>query len=246
MSSPINKLLIITLCIFISSKNLLAWSHYNLILEYFTHNLCYHGTNVTITYSLYLVGVWVQCGVNMCLTYWWGRQLIIHCNFWQQYDLPPLKVVMTTDLLNPGCTPDVLRKKNVCSSPHQCPNFYLISNVTFYKPLFRDISTCYFYCPKQYICIKMTVYWNYTVSMLCTRWFKYDRDDLCVNKSQFVPVIFEPPCTILAVFNSVKFEAMRDLVCQPSTQGNMTKWRTHKSLLCCQLWYEKKKKSLEF
>ena len=27
-----------------------------------------------------------------------------------------------------------------------------------------------------------------------TRWFKYDRDDLRVNKSQFVPVIFEPPC----------------------------------------------------
>jgi hypothetical protein len=28
-----------------------------------------------------------------------------------------------------------------------------------------------------------------------TRWFKCDRDYLCVNKSQFVPVIFEPPCT---------------------------------------------------
>jgi hypothetical protein len=27
-----------------------------------------------------------------------------------------------------------------------------------------------------------------------TRFFKYDRDYLCVNKSQFVPVIFEPPC----------------------------------------------------
>jgi hypothetical protein len=27
-----------------------------------------------------------------------------------------------------------------------------------------------------------------------TRWFKYGRDYLCVNKSQFVPVIFEPPC----------------------------------------------------
>jgi hypothetical protein len=26
-----------------------------------------------------------------------------------------------------------------------------------------------------------------------TRWFNYDRDDLYVNKSQFVPVIFEPP-----------------------------------------------------
>jgi hypothetical protein len=31
----------------------------------------------------------------------------------------------------------------------------------------------------------------------CTRWFKYDRDYLCVNKSQFVPVIFEPPCTLV-------------------------------------------------
>ena len=32
-----------------------------------------------------------------------------------------------------------------------------------------------------------------------TRWFKYDRDYLCVNKSQFVPVIFEPPCIILPI-----------------------------------------------
>jgi hypothetical protein len=29
-----------------------------------------------------------------------------------------------------------------------------------------------------------------------TRCFKYDRDDLCVNKPQFVPVIFEPPCIL--------------------------------------------------
>jgi hypothetical protein len=29
----------------------------------------------------------------------------------------------------------------------------------------------------------------------CTRWFKYDWDDLCVNKLQFVPVIFEPSCS---------------------------------------------------
>ena len=32
-----------------------------------------------------------------------------------------------------------------------------------------------------------------------TRWFKYDRDYLCVNKSQFVPVIFEPPCISIHV-----------------------------------------------
>ena len=29
-----------------------------------------------------------------------------------------------------------------------------------------------------------------------TRRFKYDRDYLCVNNSQFVPIIFEPPCII--------------------------------------------------
>ena len=32
-----------------------------------------------------------------------------------------------------------------------------------------------------------------------TRWFKYDWDCLCVNKSQFVPVIFEPPCTYVTL-----------------------------------------------
>ena len=37
----------------------------------------------------------------------------------------------------------------------------------------------------------------------CTRWFKYDRDDLCVNKSQFVPVIFEPPCTYTVTLRSI-------------------------------------------
>jgi hypothetical protein len=30
--------------------------------------------------------------------------------------------------------------------------------------------------------------------MLCTRWFKYDRDKLWLVYTQIVPVIFEPPC----------------------------------------------------
>jgi hypothetical protein len=34
------------------------------------------------------------------------------------------------------------------------------------------------------------------IQALSTRWFKYDRGWLCVNKSQFVPIIFEPPCTM--------------------------------------------------
>ena len=40
---------------------------------------------------------------------------------------------------------------------------------------------------------KRSFYRLYMNSPRNTRWFKYDRDDLCVNKSQFVPVIFEPP-----------------------------------------------------
>jgi hypothetical protein len=40
-----------------------------------------------------------------------------------------------------------------------------------------------------------------------TRWFKYDRDYLCVNKSQFVPLIFEPPCISV---NNLNKEAADD------------------------------------
>jgi hypothetical protein len=38
-----------------------------------------------------------------------------------------------------------------------------------------------------------------------TRWSKYDRDYLCVNKSQFVPVIFEPACKYLLYSNNLVF-----------------------------------------
>jgi hypothetical protein len=34
-----------------------------------------------------------------------------------------------------------------------------------------------------------------------TRWFKYDWDYLCVNKSWFVLVIFEPPCILTTFYN---------------------------------------------
>jgi hypothetical protein len=44
-----------------------------------------------------------------------------------------------------------------------------------------------------------------------TRWFKYDRDYLCVNKSQFVPVIFEPPC-ICCLFMSYLLAKTYELV----------------------------------
>jgi hypothetical protein len=42
---------------------------------------------------------------------------------------------------------------------------------------------------------------------ICTRWFKYDLDDLCVNKSQFVPVIFEPPFTLIFYYFDVNFQS---------------------------------------
>ena len=45
--------------------------------------------------------------------------------------------------------------------------------------------------------------------MAYTRWFKYDRDYLCVNKSQFVPVILEPPCTIYSESDKVELVESR-------------------------------------
>jgi hypothetical protein len=40
---------------------------------------------------------------------------------------------------------------------------------------------------------------------LYTRWFKYDRDYLCVNNSQFVPDIFEPPCIFVTCTGSTLY-----------------------------------------
>jgi hypothetical protein len=60
-----------------------------------------------------------------------------------------------------------------------------------------------------------------------TRWFKYDRDYLCVNKSQFVPVIFEPPCIFSGDSNrtlgatqvrSGRFGEEENLIPQPRTE----------------------------
>ena len=50
---------------------------------------------------------------------------------------------------------------------------------------------------------KMGLSGNNNVILSYTRWFKYDRDYLCVNKSQFVPVIFEPPCIRQGTFAAV-------------------------------------------
>jgi hypothetical protein len=57
-------------------------------------------------------------------------------------------------------------------------NILLNCSKTFTVTLYNWLSNVFFFFK-----------WN-------TRWFKYDRDDLCVNKSQFVPVIFEPPCKL--------------------------------------------------
>ena len=40
---------------------------------------------------------------------------------------------------------------------------------------------------------------HFLIFAIYTRWFKYDRDYLCVNCKQSVPVIFEPPCVCVCV-----------------------------------------------
>jgi hypothetical protein len=50
---------------------------------------------------------------------------------------------------------------------------------------------CVLFAQREWKIHVMSHLLNYSAN---TRWFKYDRDYLCVNQSQFVPVIFEPPC----------------------------------------------------
>ena len=68
----------------------------------------------------------------------------------------------------------------------------MISNRTFCL-VNDELAVCV-----QRILLKVNSYKDkiFDVAGENTRWFKYDRDDLCVNKSQFVPVIFEPPCIL--------------------------------------------------
>jgi hypothetical protein len=50
------------------------------------------------------------------------------------------------------------------------------------------------------------------IRYLCSRWFKYDWDWLCVNKSQFVPVIFEPPCTMRVLLAPSRVSAQTNTI----------------------------------
>ena len=61
----------------------------------------------------------------------------------------------------------------------------------------------------------------------CTRWFKYDRAYLCVNKSQFVPVISEPPCTNTTARNHEPTTGFGHSALHMST---LSMWRSHACL----------------
>jgi hypothetical protein len=46
--------------------------------------------------------------------------------------------------------------------------------------------------------------------------------DLCVNKSQFVPVIFEPPCTNLSILKLVDLINTKYATKSPESSKNYT------------------------
>jgi hypothetical protein len=68
--------------------------------------------------------------------------------------------------------PKIIRWKNV--------NIWLVSSARQYGDQIKRQGN------KMHIC-----------SFQNTRWFKYDRDKLWLVYTQIVPVIFEPPCTLL-------------------------------------------------
>ena len=59
--------------------------------------------------------------------------------------------------------------------------------------------------------------------VICTRWFKYDRDKLRVVYTQIVPVISEPPCTLSAA------------VSYPASQTKLTR-KNQNDIPTCSFW----------
>jgi hypothetical protein len=74
--------------------------------------------------------------------------------------------------------------------------------------LHTHFYSCHFDSQSQ-VCTLWVEKENVSVLREYTRWFKYGRDWLCVNKSQFVPVIFEPPLS--SAFKQFKFQTVTKL-----------------------------------
>jgi hypothetical protein len=77
------------------------------------------------------------------------------------------------------------------------PQCYDIRTLPVFLPFLntcRDLNNMEDLRFSQRCCRNFNFFWHVKL-WVNTRWFKYDRDYLCVNKSQFVPVIFDPPCT---------------------------------------------------
>jgi hypothetical protein len=87
-----------------------------------------------------------------------------------------------------------LRKYKCNSSQRLVDGAYFVEPYQVAEAFTRHFQSVYTNTPSE---IPVNFSW---ASSSGTRWFKYDRDDLCVNKSQFVPVIFEPPCNSLLCF----------------------------------------------
>jgi hypothetical protein len=68
-----------------------------------------------------------------------------------------------------------------------------------------------------------------------TRWLKYDRDDLCVNKSQFVPVIFEPLLFAIYFDNNIKYKHVNKFTGLSGTAGGVCSY--HNTRLCVEVFW---------
>ena len=128
---------------------------------------------------------------------------IIHCStqrhIMTMFPLIPLKATWTCYCSQQNCT-----RTDDCAATIQCEREHqllrdhtpaqLRHNILLFQALQLQylnvlaFSTIFFPFVSVQDAVLPIIYFH------DTRWFKYDRDYLCVNKSQFVPVIFEPPC----------------------------------------------------
>ena len=93
-----------------------------------------------------------------------------------------------------------------CSPVPQCTHLPHASFIILY---FEFESEGIFECLSE---INFLAY-NF-LTKLTTKWFKYDRDYLCVNLATSVPVIFEPPCILPS---KTKYMYINTMQCQCRT-----------------------------
>jgi hypothetical protein len=153
--------------------------------------LGFHGT---LFEKRWIRPIWASCKVKItvdCQDQYQISSISLEYRQLKCDERPPLSA------LNPKCFDNLVRKRR-----HFMSALYYLDITVLKQVETQDNSAMH---P---LSLQLLFNCHLRDRILATRWFKYDRHYLCVNKSQFVPVIFEPPCTFGAGATEREYETI--------------------------------------